>query len=93
MNCDILGASFIIRIWLEETVQEAGVAKWRGHITHVPSGKRRYIEELDEIVTFIVPYLGEMGVRLQKHWRVQHWLKQLKALLGRRSWYDDRGTD
>jgi hypothetical protein len=54
--------SFIIKIWLEETAEEAGRATWRGHITHVPSGQRQYIQHLDRISTFIVPYLEAMGV-------------------------------
>jgi hypothetical protein len=33
--------SFIIRVWVEERAEEADRGVWRGHITHVPSGKRR----------------------------------------------------
>ena len=55
--------SFIIKVWLEETVEETGRATWRGRITHVPSEKQRYIEDLDAIASFIVPYLERMGVR------------------------------
>jgi hypothetical protein len=58
---------FIVRIWLEETAEEAGQAVWRGHITHVPSGERRYLKELDDIVAFVAPYLEEMGVKLAMH--------------------------
>ncbi len=35
---------------------------WRGHITHVPSDKRQYLNQLEDIVTFIQPYLEAMGV-------------------------------
>jgi hypothetical protein len=56
---------FIIKIWLEETADEAGVATWRGHITHVPSGTRRYVERLADITAFIVPYLKEMGIQVR----------------------------
>jgi hypothetical protein len=56
--------SFIVKIWLEETVEEAGRATWRGHITHVPSNERRYLQDLDEIEAFITPYLKKMGVRV-----------------------------
>jgi hypothetical protein len=56
--------SFIVKIWLEETVEEAGRATWRGHITHVPSGKRCYIQDLDQIRDFIAPYLEGLGVRV-----------------------------
>lgn len=93
MNCDVHRVSFIIRIWLEETAQEVGVAKWRGHITHVPSGTQRYIEDLGEIPTFIAPYLGKMGVRLCKHGRVQHLLRLFVGRPGRRPRNDGRSTD
>lgn len=54
--------SFIVRIWLEETVSEAGVLAWRGKIIHVSDGAQRYINDLCEIPVFISPYLEEMGV-------------------------------
>jgi hypothetical protein len=55
--------SFIVKIWLEETAEEAGHDVWRGHITHVPSGERRYLNDLSAIAAFIAPYLLErMGV-------------------------------
>ena len=50
--------SFVVRLWLEETAEETGRAAWRGHITHVPSGTRRYLTELSDIAAFITPYLG-----------------------------------
>jgi hypothetical protein len=49
--------AFVVKIWLEEGL------RWRGHITHIPSGERRYIEELGEIDDFILPYLEKMGVQ------------------------------
>jgi hypothetical protein len=67
---------FIIKIWLEESAGVAGRARWRGHITHVPSGERRYMEDVDEIVAFIVPYLESMGVEMGLRWRILRWLKQ-----------------
>ncbi len=54
--------SFIIKIWLEESIEEAGQMKWRGQITHVPSGERRYLKNLKEIVAFIFPYLQSAGI-------------------------------
>jgi hypothetical protein len=56
--------SFIVKVWLEETAEEVGQATWRGHITHVPSGERRYLQDLGKIAAFIAPYLEEMGVKL-----------------------------
>jgi hypothetical protein len=69
--------SFIVRIWLEETAEETGRITWRGHITHVPSGKRHYLKNLEDSLTFIAPYLEEMGVKLGLGWRVRFWLKRI----------------
>lgn len=69
---------FIVKIWLEETAVEAGQATWRGHITHVPSGERRPVKDLDDIVAFIVPYLEAMGVEFGVRWRMKRWLKRWK---------------
>ena len=70
--------SFIIRIWLEETAQEAGQAVWRGHITHVPGSERRYLKDLDSIPVFIAPWLEGMGVKLGVGWRIRQWLSRWK---------------
>lgn len=55
--------SFIVKVWLEEPLEDAGHATWRGHITHVPSQQRRYLHALDDIIDFVGPYLERMGVR------------------------------
>jgi len=61
--------SFIIKIWLEETAEEAGQATWRGHITHVPSGRRQYFQNLDRVLSFMVPFLEAMGIEFGGSWR------------------------
>ena len=68
--------SFIIKIWREEVSVDTGPAVWRGHITHVPGGERRYLKSLDDISTFITPYIEEMGVKLAPWWRVKRWLNR-----------------
>lgn len=85
--------SFIIKIWLEETAEEAGVALWRGRVTHVPSGERRYISDLDEIRAFIVPYLEKMGVKFKEIWGVKQRVRQLKTCLERKLGNGGRGTE
>lgn len=70
--------SFVLKIWLEETFQEAGRVVWRGHITHVLSGERRYVQRLDDILTFIMSYLQIMGVKGDKCWRLKQWLSRWK---------------
>ena len=68
--------SFIAKIWLEESVEEAGRAIWRGTITHVPSGERHYLRTLDDVTAFMAPFVTDMGVRLSLFWRVRQWWKQ-----------------
>jgi hypothetical protein len=84
---------FIIKIWLEETAEEAGQAVWRGHVTHVPSGERRYIKNLDEIRAFIAPYLEDMGVKFRECWCVRQCLGRLKTCLGRKPGTSGRGSN
>ena len=50
--------SFIVKLWLEESGDETGKDIWRGHITHVPSGERRYLNRLSDIKQFIQHRLG-----------------------------------
>lgn len=69
--------SFIVKVWVEERAEEAGQGLWRGNITHVSSGRRQYLKNLDEIGDFIAPYLETMGVKLGKRWRMRCWLKHL----------------
>jgi hypothetical protein len=76
--------SFVVKIWLEDTAEEPGEAKWRGHITHVQSGHRRYLETLDGITAFIAPYLESMGVRLGIYQQVKQWLRSWMAAVTRR---------
>jgi hypothetical protein len=63
--------SFVVKVWLEETVKESGQARWRGHVTHVTSGERRYLESLSGIADFIRPYLEAWGVRFGFFHRVR----------------------
>lgn len=69
--------SFIVKVWVEEHAEEGGRGTWRGHITHVSSGRRHYLENLDEIGDFIAPYLEEIGVKLGVRWSMRNWLKRL----------------
>jgi len=71
--------SFIVKIWLEEPAEDNRKGIWRGHITHVPGGERRYLESLGEIVAFMVPYLVSMGVRLDAYSRLGSRLSSLSG--------------
>ena len=69
--------SFIVKIWVEDSLEGGGNGVWHGHITHVPSHQRRYLKNLSEIEDFIAPRLEEMGVRLGVRWQLRRWLKRL----------------
>ena len=61
---EIFSHTFVMRIWLEETAEEAGYARWRGKITHISSKKEKYIKNLNEIKAFILPYLRNMDIEI-----------------------------
>lgn len=69
--------SFIVKVWVEESADKDGPGVWHGHITHVSSGKRLYLKNLDGIRDFIAPRLHEMGVELSTRWSIRRWLKHL----------------
>ena len=76
--------SFIVKIWIEETADETNNPLWRGHITHVPSGSRRYLNSLNGMRSFIKPYLKSMGIKFSAKWRLRHQFKRwLHAQNGR----------
>ncbi len=58
--------SFIVKLWLEEAGDETRKAVWRGHVTHVPDGERRYLTRLDDLIEFIGRYLEDMGVQRKR---------------------------
>ena len=49
--------TFIARFWLERREIKGAKPIWRGVVEHVSSGKRRYLEDLDEIKVFISEHL------------------------------------
>jgi hypothetical protein len=65
--------SFVVKIWLEEEGDAVAPARWRGHITHVPSGRRRYLSALSDIAAFIAPYLRHIGAWTGRSRRWRWW--------------------
>ena len=45
--------SFIVKIWIEE-----GEPSWRGSITHIATGEKRYVKELDEITRYFQHWIS-----------------------------------
>ena len=54
--------SFVIRIWMEEAPTNEKAGTWRGYITHVNSADQRYLQSLEDIIAYIVPYLEAWGM-------------------------------
>lgn len=53
--------SFIVKVWREPNDAPLAQSQWRGHITHVFTGRRQYFDHLATITNFIATYLVEMG--------------------------------
>ena len=58
---DLVIHSFVIRIWLDEASEGSGTAVWRGQLTHIPGGERRYFNDLEEIPILISQHLNAPG--------------------------------
>ena len=69
--------SFIVKIWLEDGGDEAEKPLWRGHITHVPSGKRRYLKNLNDIRDFIERYLATLNGKSRPASPLRRFLRRL----------------
>jgi hypothetical protein len=53
--------SFVIRVWLEHPGHDSDDGLWRGQITHIPGGERKYFDDLTEIPAFIEFHLQPTG--------------------------------
>jgi len=73
--------AFIVRIWLERREAAGKRAEWRGVIEHVRSGERCYLKNLQDITTFIMPYLENMGVKFETPGRTKRWMDRLMCVL------------
>jgi hypothetical protein len=52
------GHTFLLRIWLEATPEEAGTLVWRGFLVHLLDEEYTYVESIDDITRFICGHLG-----------------------------------
>lgn len=70
--------SFIVKLWLEGDDGHGKGTAWHGHITHVPSGARRYLKSLSEVTEFINEHLDEIDARAKfSKSRRDSWLRRL----------------
>ncbi|MBI3941559.1 MAG: hypothetical protein HY326_00980 [Chloroflexi bacterium] len=69
--------SFVVKVWLENAMDEVGHPRWRGYITHIPDNERQYFQHLEDVPPFIARYLERMGVKLEPSNPLRRWLKHL----------------
>lgn len=62
--------AFVVRIWSEELSGRENRAKLRGHITHAYTKERQSVQELDDILLFMRPFMAKMDVDLSMRSRL-----------------------
>ena len=67
--------SFIVRCRADGSPPEEEREVWLCQVIDVPSGERRYFNDVDRLVDFMAPRLREAGVRLTLYWRLRFWLQ------------------
>ena len=75
--------SFIVKVWVEKAARRFRPARLHGYVTHVPSGERRYLKDLNGIREFILPYLRGMDGDDPLRLRAALWLRRKAARLRR----------
>lgn len=73
--------SFIIKLWFDDPLDGSGCRQWRGHITHVPSGTRRYLKTLDDALIFIRSFLGSTPSVDQLPQKGGRWVRSTERFL------------
>lgn len=56
-------STFVLRVWIEYPDPNSTETRWRGLITLIPSGEKRYVNNLCEVAQFINWHLKSLGVR------------------------------
>jgi hypothetical protein len=54
--------TFVLKVWVEEIMEESNRARWRGRITHVLNGDYIYFEDLETLHNFIKTYLDKLNL-------------------------------
>jgi hypothetical protein len=69
--------SFVIKLWLEDALENTTRTAWRAKITHVPGGEHRYIKSFDEMADFITVHLKWPGDETPSQGPVRRLIKRL----------------
>ena len=68
--------SFVLRCWREPRELKEAASVWRGEVEHVPTGKRLYFKNFEELKGFLASYLPEIAAKEkdQEEKKEQTWL-------------------
>ena len=58
-NNPIQDASFVVRIWWEQTGQDD--FSWRGQVVHARTRQSAYFKDIDSLVTFVERWAGDLA--------------------------------
>ena len=76
---------FTLRFWREPREVKSAKPKWRGVIVHLASGKKKYFENLDDVLTFIVPFIVDTGLMADQTDESAKWFERWLGSLRKRS--------
>jgi len=65
---------FTLRIWREPREIASACPRWRGVVIHIVGGEKKYFENLDDLLEFIMPYITEMGLMINQTEESSNWL-------------------
>lgn len=74
--------SFIIKIWLEKGTDQSGNAVWHGYMTHIPSGARHYLRDVNDVVDIMRAYFANLHQGPER--RMRRFLRPIKVLRRKR---------
>ncbi len=57
---------FIVRIWLEPREIEGEAPQLRGSVEHIPSGERRSVKALEDVMAFMARFFPAEQVRRRR---------------------------
>lgn len=67
--------SFVIKVWIERSVESPELVSWQAQITHVESEYKAYVKNWAEAVDFMQSYLSPLGVKPDRWWHFKTWLR------------------
>lgn len=68
--------SFVVKIWVEPESQHPGGFRWHGHITHVSTNEKKYLNGWNDVARFIRLWIADQTPPAGVVRRIKQWLKR-----------------